>query len=126
MSTKTEGQHTGEFVVTESPGHISRDTVTVTVGASTTLAAGLVLGKITATSKYVPYANGASDGSEVAAAVLYDNVVNADVAPADIDAVVINQDAEVRAADLQWKSGQVDADKAAGLVDLLTKGIKAR
>lgn len=126
MSTKTEGQHTGEFVVSESPGHISRDAVTVTVAAATTLAAGTVLGRLTATGKYVPYDNVGSDGSESAYGVLYGELVNSGVAPADFDGVVINQDAEVREADLQWASGLVDADKDAAAVDLAARGIKVR
>jgi hypothetical protein len=38
------------------------------------LVAGLVLGRITATKKYVAYANGASDGTEVARGVLMEGV----------------------------------------------------
>jgi hypothetical protein len=41
---------------------------------TTTLRKGLVLGKVTATGKYKQYANGASDGTEVAAGILDDEV----------------------------------------------------
>lgn len=126
MSTKTEGKHTGEFLISESPGHISRDQATVTVAAATTLEPGTVLGKLTATGKYVPYDNVGSDGSEAAAGVLYGALTNDDVAPADLQGVVINFGAEVRAADLVWASGLVDADKTAGLADLAAFGVKAR
>jgi hypothetical protein len=126
MSTKTEGQHTGEFLVSESPGKISRDQVTVTVAAATTLAPGTVLARLSATGKYVPYDNSGSDGSETAYGVLYDELVNAAGAPADLVGVVINFGAEVRIADLQWASGLVDADKDAAYVDFLARGIKAR
>lgn len=41
---------------------------------TTTLRKGLILGKVTATGKYKQYANGASDGTEVAAGILDDEV----------------------------------------------------
>lgn len=126
MSTITEGQHTAEFVVSESPGKISRDQVVATVAASTTLAPGTVLGKLTATGKYVPYDNVGSDGSESAYGVLYEELVNDTLAPVDKAAVVINFGAEVRIADLQWAAGLVDADKTAAYADLAARGVKAR
>lgn len=125
MSTKTEGQHTGEFLVSESPGHISRQQVTVTVAAETTLAAGTVLGRLTATGKYVPYDNSGSDGSETAYGVLYGEIENEGLAPADFDGVVVNFGAEVKKSALQWAAGLVDADKDAAYVDFLERGIKA-
>lgn len=70
MTTFTEGRHVGEFLVSEGEGTISREEVTVTQ-SGTALASGTVLGKVTATGKYKPYSNGASDGSETAAAILY-------------------------------------------------------
>lgn len=121
----TEGRHAAEFILSEANGKRSRDTVTVTVAAATTLKAGQVLGKITASGKYVPYANAAADGSEVAAGILYAPITNAAGAPADISAAILNADAEVRAADLEW-NGQDGASQTAGLADLLARGIKAR
>lgn len=126
MSTKTEGQHTGEFLVSEAQGTRSRDKVTVTVAANATWEAGLVLGKITATGKYVEYDNGNGDGTEVAAAVLYDTLVNDTGSGVDVEATIINKDAEVREDDLQWEAGQSAGDITAGLADLLALGIKAR
>lgn len=126
MSTKTEGQHTAEFIVQESPYTISRDQVTVTVAGDTTLAPGTVLGKLTSGGKYVPYDNAGGDGSDVAYGILYGELVNDGGSPADFDGVVINWGAEVRLADLQWASGLVDADKTAALADLATRGVKAR
>lgn len=119
----TEGQHTGEFILSEANGTLSRDTVSVTVPANTTIKAGAVLGQISATGKYVSYDDANSDGSEAAAGILYDNVVNATDAPIDVSAVVINKDAEVRSDDLQWGDG---VDEEGGLADLLALGIKAR
>lgn len=123
MSTKTEGKHTGEFVVSEAPGTLSRDTVTVTVPANTTFEAGTVVGRVGSSGKYVQFDDTLSDGGETAAGVLYDNTVNDTDASVDVEAVIVNLNAEVRAADLVWAEG---ADTDAGLADLLTLGIKAR
>lgn len=48
--------------------------LTVNVAAETALSVGSVLGKVTATGKYVPRDPAASDGSEVAAAVCLQNI----------------------------------------------------
>ena len=59
-----------EFVLSEASGQRSRENIIVTqTGAA--LKSGTVLGKITASGKYVPYAAGASNGSQVAAGILY-------------------------------------------------------
>lgn len=126
MDPLTERQHTAEFLISEMPGQGSRDGATVTVAAGTRLQAGTVLAQLTATGKYVPYDNAGSDGSEEAAAVLYGELNNEDVAPADLDGVVINWSAEVRKSDLQWKAGLVDGDKTAAYADLAGRGVKAR
>lgn len=122
----TESQHTGEFILSEQNGQLSRDTVTVTVPANTTFEPGHVLGQLSATGKYVEYDNSGSDGSEEGAAVLYGELVNDTGAPVDKTGVVINFGAEVRTDDLQWKSGLTDNDKAAGRADLAGKFIKCR
>lgn len=127
MAIKSEEQYTGEFILTEQPGELSRDNVTVTVPASTKLAAGFVLGKITASAKYAPYDNDNTDGTETAAGILYGPLDNSDgLAGADIEGVIINQDAEVRKADLQWGAGVAAGEKTAAYADLLAKGIKVR
>ncbi|WP_375592187.1 head decoration protein [Chitiniphilus eburneus] len=66
---KTEGIHAGEFLLSEGAGQISRDDIVLAAGVF--LPAGQVLGLVTATKRYAPYDNGASDGSEVAAAILH-------------------------------------------------------
>lgn len=119
----TEGQHTGEFILAECPGTISRDTVTVTVAANTTLEPGTVLGQITSSGKYEPYDDGYSDGREVAAGILYGEARNDTEAEADVEAVIVDFAAEVRAADLVWGTG---VDETGGTADLAALGIKAR
>lgn len=73
MTVLTEGRHVGEFLVSEAEGTLSREEVTVTQAGSP-IVSGTVLGKITASGKYVPYSNAASDGTEAAAAILYTNL----------------------------------------------------
>jgi hypothetical protein len=123
MASLSEGQYTGEFILAEAPGTISRDTVTVDVPASTTLEDGTVLGELSATGHYAPYDDSKSDGSEVAAAVLIGNLVNDALAGVEVAAAVLNFCAEVRADDLQWGAG---VDEDGGTADLLAIGIKAR
>lgn len=123
----TEGKYTAEFLLSESPGTLSRDTVTVTVAAATKLSPGRVLATLSATGKNVPYDNVGTDGSEEASGVLYGECDNsAGSAPADFKAVVINWGAEIRKSDLSWASGASAGDKTAAYADLAALGIKAR
>ena len=100
MTSLTERQHTGEFIVDEPSTKISRQKVTVTVAASTRLQPGHVLAKLSASGKYVEYDNSGSDGSEAAAGVLYGELDNsAGGAPADFTGVVVSgEDRVVRRA----------------------------
>jgi hypothetical protein len=75
------------------------------------------------TSKYKKYENAAVDGSQIAVAVLWDDV---DASAADKAGVAIVRNAEVKNAALVWDAGQSAGDKAAGLVDLAKRGIIAR
>jgi hypothetical protein len=91
MTTITEGTHAAEFLLSEANGFRSREAVTLAPNAAV-IPAGQLLGRVTAGGAFVPYANGAADGSEVVAGVLY--------APAAISAAarqvtIIARDAEV-------------------------------
>ncbi len=125
MSTKSEGQHNFEGLISEAPGTTSRDKVTVSVPAGEKYTAMTVLGQNTASGKYRAYDDAASDGHDVAAAVLLTECDNTDgLSLTDFeDAVVIDWSAEVRADALVWGEG-VDDD--GGLADLAALGIKAR
>lgn len=64
MTTLTEGQHAGEFIVSEAPGRRSREKVTVISGQN--LKAGAVLGQITidpATITSTPDSGNTGDGA---------------------------------------------------------------
>lgn len=119
----SESQHDTEFIQSECPGTISRDTVTVTVPAGTTYTAGRVLGQVAASGKYVAYDDASSDGREDAAGILVNAITNDGLVAADYDGVIINFGAEVREDDLVFEDG-VDEDKAAG--DLAALGVKVR
>jgi hypothetical protein len=59
MTVLLEARHPGEFLMTEANGQRSRETITIASGAGI-IAPGTVLGKVTASGKYVASAVGAS------------------------------------------------------------------
>jgi hypothetical protein len=123
----TQGQNTGEFILAEPEQLISREVVTVTVGAGEKLVSGRVLSKLSATSKYVPYDNAGTDGSEGAAGILYNEVDNTSGdAPADFKATALVRLCAVNKTALVWSDGVVDADKTAAYADLAAAFILAR
>lgn len=86
-------------------------TVTVTVAAATHA------------GKYVAHDPAATDGSQVAAGVLYAPV---DASEADADGVAIVRLAEVFGDILLWKPGIYAGDKAAGIAALEAAGVLVR
>ncbi|MEO1720999.1 MAG: head decoration protein [Pseudomonadota bacterium] len=116
----TEGQHRGEFLVSCAHGNRSFEQITLTGGD---FAAGTVLGQVTADGKYTVIDPSASDGSETAVAVLYDNV---DASSADQRATILARDAEVTRAELQWHAGATQNEIDAAVAELAAAGIIAR
>ncbi len=106
MTNLVEGRHTGEYLVSEADGTLSREEVTVTQ-AGTALVSGTVMSKLTATGKYVPYDDVGTDGSEVAAGVLYTSCVSA---TGDRKAVVHVRNCEVFGAALTGSNAGAVAD----------------
>lgn len=104
-----------EFVLSEASGQRSRENIVV-VQTGTEIKSGTVLGKITASGKYAPYSNVASNGTEVAAGVLY-NYLPADTG--DTKAVGFVRDCEVNRFALTGLD-------AAGEADLVLKGVLVR
>lgn len=115
MATMTEARRTGEFILSEANGTRSREVVTIAAAAGA-MAAGTLLGVITETGKYVAYDGDATDGSEVAAAILYEAIADS---TADQAAVAVVRDAEVAEVHL---TGYVAAAKG----DLADAGIIVR
>lgn len=122
-TVKTLPYGTGAYIKSEGNGDISREAVTIASGSGALLA-GTVLGKITASGKYKPYDNDASDGSEVAAAILY---ADCDATSADVKATVTARQAEVWKERLVWGAGvTTDAEKTAAYADFAALGIIVR
>lgn len=121
MTIVTEGVRTADFLISEANGYRSRETGTVTL-PSGGLVAGTVLGKITATGKYVLHDVALSNGAEDAAAILY----TGSGATGDEVMTLITRDAEVNEAHLTFKSGISAPNKALTITALATLGIIAR
>lgn len=109
----TEKVHAGEFVMSIDSHVYSMENVTIVSGQN--LKAGQVVGKITSGGKYAAYANGAGDGTEVAAGVLWDAV---DASSADkAGAVIVRGEVVLNGSLLDW--GANDASGiTAGKADL--------
>ena len=113
MTAKTEGVQTGEFLVSEANGTLSRESATITGGS---YPAGQVLGMITSSKKYTAYTSGASNGSQNAAAILYSAV---DASSADASGAIVARYAEV-------SGGSLTGSDATAITKLAEKGIIIR
>lgn len=114
MAILTESSHAGEFILSEANGNLSTEQIVVVSGQD--LAAGTVVGKVTASGKYAAYSDGASDGTEVAAGILFDAV---DASAADAAGVIVERLAEV-------KGDALTGSDANAVTDLLARNIKVR
>jgi len=125
MATYTEPVRPLEFLISEANGQLSREKVTL-LAAQGDLLPGMVLAKITASGKYVPYdddANGTTPGIGVAAGILcYPAPNNA----ADQSVTIIARNSEVKNALLQWEASNDSTEKAAAVVDLAAVNIIVR
>lgn len=77
MTIKKEPFHAGEFLLSEGAGNISRETINVAAGPA--LNPGQVLGLVTATGEFSPYAPAAEDGTQAAVAILYGPLGESDI-----------------------------------------------
>lgn len=97
---------------------------TLSDGATDFVAGDLFTVTVAAGSgKYKEYNPANSDGSEVAVALLLDNVNASD---GDKKAAIISRHAEVNEAELVWFDGASDVQKAAGLSEFRKQVILAR
>ena len=119
MVTKVQGIQPYEWLLTESAGSMSRSQVTVTIAGGVALPHGTVVGKITATGKYIKAVDGAADGSMVNVAILCNDLEGVN---GDKPAVVIDQGAELFGAMLNNGAGATALQKAA----LVARGLKVR
>ena len=105
MAILTEGTRKAEFIVSEANDWRSRDAVTVTVPANTTFASGTILGKLTATGKFVRHNAALATGAEDESGILFEPLINATASAVDYDATNVARDAEVNGSDLTYEDG---------------------
>ena len=122
MVVLSENRRTGEYQVSEANRDRSRDNIVVASGSGK-LIAGTVLARITASGKLVPLAPGATDGSQIAVAVLYGAV---DATSADAKGVAHVRDCEVNLNELVWPAGITTVQQTAAITALAAVGIICR
>lgn len=105
MVAKVEKRGAGFYMVSEANGFRSREEITIIDGQE--LSVGAVLGQITISGKYTEVDLVATDGSEDAVAVLFDEVV-ADGFDVAVAAHV--RDCEVLGAELVYPDGSTGGD----------------
>ena len=124
MTLRTEGRHTAEFLLSEDEFGLSRDGVKYLAGSGT-IEPGAILGKITASGKFVPHDPAAADGSQIAAAVALSKVVVP--AAADAIGVAIVRVAQVKAACLAYNAAtDTQAEKDVVHAALAAAGVVVR
>lgn len=122
MAVYNEPLYPLEFLLSQANGQLSFEKITIKA-SSGAMAAGRVLGKETATGKYVAYDNASGTaGINVADAILCYPVENS---ASDQEATVVFRLAEVKSAALGWGSND-STGITAGLADLAAKNIVAR
>ena len=121
MPVQTESNYLGDWLKFEEDNLYSRDVVTVASGQN--LAAGTVVGIITASGKVTQLAPAASDGSQTAAGVLLNAV---DASAGDKPGVIIARHAICSAKGLVWPASITDPQKATAISQLKALGILVR
>ena len=127
MTRTTMSPRALAFLLSEAEGTRSRETITIPSGTGK-VDAGTVLGELTATAgNYVPSPEAVvvgKEGAEVAKAVLGYPV---DATNADVEAVVVARDAEVKRPMLVFDASVDDETKQNAKIDqLIDAGIIAR
>lgn len=121
MVTVNESRHAGEHIVSEAHGTRSREQGVLASGEN--LVAGAVVGRITANGNFVAVSPGASDGSEVAAGILFEaKDASAEASPC----LVHVRDCEVDADAITWPDAITAPEQAAATAQLVAAGIILR
>jgi len=119
-TTLHEGRWPAAYLVSDDI-HLSREVITLAAG--NVLEAGTVLGKVTASGKYTPLNPSANDGSQNAAAILYDNV---DASASDVPAVVTIRQTAVKESELIWPASITEKQRQAAIDALAAQTIILR
>lgn len=126
MTVFTEGKRSAEGLMSEASGQRSRDAITIASGAGI-IAPMTVLGKITATGKYVPSPAAETEGLEGAEVAVAVNLYGCDATSADAKVAAITRDAEINGNFLTYDATRDQAsEKLAARVDLAAAGIIVR
>ncbi|TVU68067.1 head decoration protein, partial [Cobetia crustatorum] len=115
----TEPARTGEHVLSEAAGSRSRESIVVASGIH---AAGAVLA-MTADGTYVAHDPAASDGTQIAAGILYGP---ADASEGPVPAVAHVRDCEVNGTAVAWVDGMTEGQLGAMNAALTQAGIIVR
>lgn len=126
MNTMNEDRFSGaaHYIVSEAAGmYRSREQIVISSGSGV-LKPGTVLGKVTASGKYAPHDPAGANGTETAAAILWEGC---DATDEDVRRTATVRDTEVHADVLVWGAGvTTDQHKTDALADLAGAGIIAR
>lgn len=106
-----EPVHAGEFLLSEGPGSISREAISVAAGPA--LVAGQLLGLVEATGQFAPYDPSAEDGSEKANCILFAPLGESEVVRRGRAVVRL---AEVSEASLTGFDAEAERDLAAQFI----------
>lgn len=125
MTILTEDRFTGagHYLVSEAAGMYRSREQGVIASGSGVLKPGAVLGKLTASGKYVPLNPAASTGAQTAVAILWEGC---DATTADVRRTVTVRDCEVHADVLVFTAGTTDNQKTAALASLAAAGVIGR
>jgi hypothetical protein len=121
MTELVQPKNTLGFLLSEATGTRSRDKGTLILGQN--LAAGTVLGKITASGKYTILAPVAADGSQTAAAIL---TAATNATAADTTALFLTRDVEINDNELIYPVGITAPQKTTAIANLALVGIIVR
>jgi len=116
----------GEWLKHEAESWYSRQDITLlgAVGADKVILSGTVLGKITASGKYVPLVPGAADGSQTAVGILF--ITNTVPVAVDVRAAMIARDAIVSDNGIKWPAGITAPQISTATAQLVALGILVR
>ncbi len=118
MASLSEAARQGDIVRWEVERNFSREEVTLAAASTTTVKRGTVLGIITASGKYVPSVQGATDGSQNAVAVALDDIATNTTGVA---ATVLRRMGIILQTDLVWDSSYTTQNqKDAAITNLKT------
>lgn len=116
----TMPKFTHDWLVHENDPQLYRRAGVILSGSGV-VTTGTVLGKITASGKYAPLNPGASDGSQVAAAIVLNR---ADATSADAETAILVGHAQIVPSQLTWPAAaDTTPERTAALAQLEALGI---